>query len=193
MRGFIFDLDACVWTGDGLMPGAADVLALLRGQGRALTFLTNNSRARAATMHAKLKRLGVQATVNEVLTPLEILGRVLDTHVGAAWLVLAMGGPELEAAVVDGGHTLVPMNRYREAQAVVVGNDFDFSYERLTAASRAVAGGAAFLTPNLDPRLPVEGDDFLPGCGAIVEAVAAGAGVWPPVGGEARPPLVGVC
>src|SRR6202158_6235370 len=183
MRGFIFDLDGCVWTGDVLIPGAADVLALIRSQGRALTFLTNNSRARAATMQAKLERLGIQAAVNEVLTPLEILGRVLDAHVGAASRVLAIGGPELEGAVVDGGHSLVSMDRYREAQAVVVGNDFDFSYERLTAAPRAVAGGAAFLTPNLDPQLPVEGDDFLPGCGAIVEAVAARARLRPLLSG----------
>ena len=59
-------------------------------------------------MQAKLERLGVQAAVNEVLTPLEILGCVLDTHVGAASRVLAIGGPELEAAVVDGGHTWCP-------------------------------------------------------------------------------------
>jgi HAD superfamily hydrolase (TIGR01450 family) len=168
LRGFIFDLDGCVWTGDVLMPGAAEVLALLRSQGRAVTFLTNNSRARAFSMQAKLERLGVQAAVNEVLTPLEILGRVLDKHVAPGSRVLAIGGPELEAAVVDGGHVLVSQDRYREAQAVVVGNDFDFSFARLTAASRAVAGGAAFLTPNLDARLPVEGDDFLPGCGALV-------------------------
>lgn len=189
MRGFIFDLDGCVWTGDVLVPGAGDVLALLRSQGRAVTFLTNNSRARAVTMQAKLERLGVQASASEVLTPLEILGRVLDAHVGAASLVLAIGGAELEAAVVDGGHSLVPIDRYREARAVVVGNDFDFSFERLTAASRAVAGGAAFLTPNLDARLPVEGGDFLPGCGAIVEAVAAAAGSRPLVVGKPEPPL----
>ena len=70
---------------------------------------------------------------------------------------------------------------------VVVGNDFDFSYERLTAAARAVAAGAPFLTPNLDPRLPVENGDFLPGCGAIVEAVAAAAGVRPIVVGKPEP------
>jgi len=169
MRGFIFDLDGCVWTGDVLVPGAADVLALLRSQGRALTFLTNNSRARAATMQAKLERLGVQAATDEVLTPLEILGRVIDSHVGPASRVLAIGGPELEAAVVDGGHHLVPVSKYRDA--------------------RAVAGGAAFLTPNLDPRLPVEGDDFLPGCGAIVEAVAAAGCVRPLVVGKPEPPL----
>jgi HAD superfamily hydrolase (TIGR01450 family) len=189
LRGFIFDLDGCVWTGDVLVPGAAEVLALLRSQSRAVTFLTNNSRARASSMQAKLERLGVQAAVNEVLTPLEILGRVLDKHVAPGARVLAIGGPELEAAVVDGGHVLVSQDQYREAQAVVVGNDFEFSYERLTAAARAVAGGAAFLTPNLDPRLPVEGDDFLPGCGAIVEAVAAAGCARPVVVGKPEPPL----
>src|SRR5262249_33925368 len=169
--------------------GAAEVLALLRSQGRAVTFLTNNSRARSATMQAKLERLGVQAAVNEVLTPLEILGQVLDKHVAPGSRVLAIGGPGLAGAIVDGGHALVSQDRYREAQAVVVGNDFDFSFERLTAASRAVAGGAAFFTPNLDARLPVEGDDFLPGCGAIVEAVAAAATLRPIVVGKPEPPL----
>ncbi len=189
MRGFIFDLDGCVWTGEVLVPGAAEVLALLRSQGRALTFLTNNSRARAATMQAKLERLGVQAATDEVLTPLEILGQVLDKHVGPASRVLAIGGPELEAAVVDGGHSLVAVDAYRDAQAVVVGNDFAFTYERLTAASRAIAAGAAFLTPNLDPRLPVEGDNFLPGCGAIVEAVATASCARPLVVGKPEAPL----
>src|SRR4029077_16375421 len=113
----------------------------------------------------------------------------LDRHVGSASRVLAIGGPELEAAVVDGGHSLVPTDHYREARAVVVGNDFDFSYERLTAASRAVAGGAAFLTPNIDPRLPMEHGEFLPGCGAIVEAVATAAGLRPLVVGKPEPPL----
>ena len=38
---------------------------------------------------------------------------------------------------LDGGHTLVPIEQWKDAQVVVVGNDFSFSYERLTAAARA--------------------------------------------------------
>ena len=188
LRGFVFDLDGCVWTGDVLVPGADDVLAFLREQGRGVAFLTNNSRARAATMQAKLNRLGVAAALSEVLTPLEILGEVIATRWGPS-PVLAIGGEELEAALVDAGHRLVPVDRAREAAVVVVGNDFAFSYERLTAAARAIAAGAQFLTPNLDPRLPVEDGEFLPGCGAIVESVAAAAGVRPIVVGKPEPPL----
>src|SRR5256885_3823643 len=143
MRGFIFDLDGCVWTGDVLVPGAADVLALLRSQGRALTFLTNNSRARAATMQAKLERLGVQAATDEVLTPLEILGRVIDSHVGPASRVLAIGGPELEAAVGGGGPHLLPVGQDRGAPAGGGGHDFAVSYQGPTAPPRPPAGGAA--------------------------------------------------
>ena len=188
LKGFVFDLDGCVWTGDVLVPGVAEVLAFLRRQGRGVCFLTNNSRARARTLQAKLERLGVSAMPAEVLTPLEILGEVIAERWGSA-RVLAIGGEELEEALVERGHALVPVERHREATVVVVGNDFGLSYERLTAAARAVAAGAAFVTPNLDPRLPVEGGDFLPGCGAIVEAVAAAAGARPLVVGKPEPPL----
>lgn len=188
MRGLVFDLDGCVWTGDVLTPGASEVLALIRRQGKGLCFLTNNSRARARTMQAKLERLGVQAKEAEVLTPLEILGEVVAQRWGPS-RVLAIGGPELAAVLVEAGHTLVRVDAYREATVVVVGNDFDFSYERLTAAARAVDAGAAFVTPNIDPRLPMEDGQFLPGCGAIVEAVASAAGARPIVIGKPEPPL----
>jgi HAD superfamily hydrolase (TIGR01450 family) len=187
-RGFVFDLDGCIWTGDMLVPGADAVVDLLRRQGRGVCFLTNNSRARSLTIQSKLERLGVPAAVDEVLTPLEILGEVIATRCGPS-KVLAIGGPELEQAVLDRGHSLVPVEAWRDANVVVVGNDFAFSYERLTAAARAVAGGAAFMTPNIDPRLPMENGDFLPGCGAIVESVATAAGVRPLVIGKPEPPL----
>ena len=188
MRGLVFDLDGCVWTGEVLTPGAAEVLALIRRQGKGLCFLTNNSRARARTMQAKLERLGVEAKEAEVLTPLEILGEVVAQRWGPS-RVLAIGGPELAEVLVEAGHTLVPVDAYRDATVVVVGNDFEFSYERLTAAARAVDAGAAFVTPNIDPRLPMEDGQFLPGCGAIVEAVATAAGVRPIVVGKPEPPL----
>src|SRR4029453_18838014 len=155
LRGFVFDLDGCVWTGDVLVRGAAEVLALLRERGRGGSFLTNNSAARSATMQAKLERLGVQAALPEVLTPLEILGEVIDARWGAS-RGLVIGAELLGSTLAESGHTLVPMDRFREAQVVVVGRDPGFTYDRLTAAARAIDGGAHFLPPTLDPRLPLE-------------------------------------
>jgi ribonucleotide monophosphatase NagD (HAD superfamily) len=43
------------------------------------------------------------------------------------------------------------------------------------------------LEVNVDPRLPVELGEFYPGCGSLVEAVAAAAGVAPEVVGKPMP------
>src|SRR5207249_11118283 len=103
--------------------------------------------------------------------------------------VLVIGAPELSAVIAAAGHDVVDVKDYRTASVVAVGNDFDLSYERLTIAARAAARGAPLVTPNVDPRLPIEGGDFLPGCGAVVQAVAVAAGVPPIVVGKPEPPL----
>jgi len=186
-RGFVFDLDGCVWEGSTLLPGAGETLTALHRAGRGVAFLTNNSRATGADVRAKLHRLGL-AWVEHALTPLEILGQVVAERYGPS-RVLVIGAPELAAVVTAAGHEVVDVADFRTATVVAVGNDFDLSYERLTAAARAAAAGAPLVTPNVDPRLPIENGDFLPGCGAIVAAVTAAAGVAPIVVGKPQPPL----
>jgi HAD superfamily hydrolase (TIGR01450 family) len=186
-RGFVFDLDGCVWQGDVLEPGAGETLTALHRAGRGVAFLTNNSRATGADIRAKLHRLGL-AWVEHALTPLEILGQVIAERFGPS-RVLVIGSAELAAVVTAAGHAVVSVPEFRRATVVAVGNDFDLSYERLAAASRAAAAGAPLVTPNVDPRLPIENGDFLPGCGAIVAAVTAAAGVKPIVVGKPEPPL----
>ena len=187
LRGFVFDLDGCVWQGDRLNPGAAETLAALHRAGRGVAYLTNNSRARGADIVAKLRRLGVTPT-EHALTPLEILGDVVTERWGVS-RVLVIGAAELAAVVAAAGHRVVDVKAWRDATVVAVGNDFDLTYERLAAAARAAAAGAPVVTPNLDPRLPLEDGDFLPGCGAIVQAVCAAAEVQPIVVGKPQPPL----
>ena len=187
LRGFVFDLDGCVWNGDVLNPGAAEALAALHRHGRALAFLTNNSRATGGEVRERLHHLGV-SVAQHVLTPLEIIGEVIRERFGHS-RVLTIGGPELSGVIARAGHELVDVKDYREATVVAVGNDFDLSYERVTNAARAAARGAPLVTPNVDPRMPIEGGDFLPGSGATVAAIATAAGVLPVVVGKPEAPL----
>ena len=186
-RGFVFDLDGCVWQGSTLIPGAGETLTALHRAGRGVAFLTNNSRATGAEMCAKLHGLGL-SWVEHALTPLEILGQVVAERYGPS-RVLVIGAPELAAVVAAAGHEVLGVADFRKATVVAVGNDFDLSYDRLAAAARAAAAGAPLVTPNVDPRLPIENGDFLPGCGALVAAVCAAAGVSPIVIGKPEPPL----
>ena len=52
VRGFVFDLDGCVWQGSVLEPGAREALLALHESGRVLGFLSNNSRATGDDLRA---------------------------------------------------------------------------------------------------------------------------------------------
>ena len=187
VHAFIFDLDGCVYIGNTLVPGVQAVLQTLRERGRRILFLTNNSREAGEELQVKLVRLGISARREEILSAVEVAAPFVRDRFGPS-RVLAIGAETLRRLLVDAGHCLVPLEAYRDAQVVVVvGHDFDFDYRKLTAATRAVAGGAAFVAVNRDPRLPVEGGEFYPGCGTLVAAVAAAAGVTPEVVGKPTP------
>ena len=183
----MFDLDGCVWQGSALEPGARGALTALHASGRALGFLSNNSSASGEDLRRRLLEHGIDIA-QHVLTPLDIIGEFITERFGRS-RALVMGAPELVEAVRRGGHQILEFDAYRKTTVVVVGNDFDVSYTRITAAARAVAGGAPLVTPNLDPRLPVENGEFLPGCAVFVEAVAVAAGARPLVVGKPDPSL----
>jgi HAD superfamily hydrolase (TIGR01450 family) len=187
VRGFVFDLDGCVWNGDVLNPGAREVLARLVAAGRRIAFLSNNSRATGDDLRGRLHALGV-TVAEHALTPLDIIGQVIRERWGIG-RVLVVGADEMARAITGAGHETVGFHDWRRASVVAIGNDFDLTYARLTTACRAAAATRALITPNLDPRLPIEDGQFLPGCGAIVRAVAVAAGVEPVVVGKPEAPL----
>ena len=187
IRGFAFDLDGTIWAGPRLLPGAAEIVAAMRGAGLAVVFASNSSRQGSAALARELTRLGVPAAARDVVAAFDLTAAELLQQVGPV-PVLAIGTDDLSGSLAAAGHTPIPPDRWLEARAVVVANDPKFDYGRLRAASRAVAAGAAFFAVNLDARYPVS-DGFDPGCGALVEAVATASRVRPIVVGKPHPRL----
>jgi 4-nitrophenyl phosphatase len=188
LRGFAFDLDGCIWAGPTLLPGAAELVRALRDGGRRVVFVTNSSRELSPALSERLARLGIPTPAAEVLPALELLGETIRRRIGSV-PVLALGTPDLHAVLETAGHAIVGFDAWGRAQAVAVGNDPAFDFGRLRAASRAIAGGAAFFTVNLDPRLPVAPGEFDPGCGALAEAIAVAGGARPIVVGKPHRPI----
>jgi HAD superfamily hydrolase (TIGR01450 family) len=188
LRGFAFDLDGCIWAGSTLLPGAQELVDALRAARRGVVFVTNSSRERAGQIADRLSRLGIPAEARDVLAALDLLGETIRRRVGRA-AVLPLGTREMREVLEAAGHTVVELDDWRRATVVAVGNDPLFDFGRLRAASRAVAGGAALFTVNLDPRLPVAPGEFDPGCGALTEAVAVAGGARPVVVGKPHAPI----
>ena len=64
----MLDLDGCVWVGDACTREAPQAISELRAAGKTLTFLTNDARRSPEDYVRKLWSLGVQASLEEVVT-----------------------------------------------------------------------------------------------------------------------------
>jgi 4-nitrophenyl phosphatase len=188
LKGFAFDLDGTIWAGPRLLPGASEIVSALRGAGIGVVFASNVSRHGAQTLSRRLRDLGIEADPSEILTAFDLVGDEVRRQMGRV-RVLVVGTDELAESLAISGHQALSFDRWREAEAVVVGNDPLFDFDRLRVASRAVAAGAGFFAVNLDARFPVGSGLFDPGCGALAEAVAVAAGIRPVAIGKPHGPL----
>jgi 4-nitrophenyl phosphatase len=130
----------------------------------------------------------VEARPEDVVAAFDLVGREIRRRLGPV-RVLAIGTEELGALLESCGHTPVGIADWHTAQAVAVGIDPDFSYDRLRAAARAVSAGAKFFAINLDARFPVGPHEFDPGCGSLAEAIAVAGGGRPIDIGKPETPL----
>ena len=171
----ILDLDGVIWRGEDPIAGSSEAVGRLREAGHRILFVTNNSSPTVEDVLAKLDSFGVSAESEELVTSSQAAASLLDG--GTA---LVCGGPGVAQALEARGVETV---REGDADAVVVGMHRDFDYDRLTAAFRAVVGGARLIGTNDDPTYPTP-DGPIPGGGSLLAAVATAAGVDPVVAGK---------
>ncbi|MDQ2904915.1 MAG: HAD-IIA family hydrolase [Chloroflexota bacterium] len=184
---YLIDLDGVVYRGNELLPGAKEFVAWLEATHKKYLFLTNNSFATIAQILAKLERLGIAADVDHLMSASQAaIQNIARAIPGGS--VYVVGEQPLMDLVAQQGLRVADVES-EQADAVLVGLDRYFDYEKLTCAIRIVVAGALFVAINRDPLLPVVGG-FLPGTGTLVAAIEAGSGVSPEVVGKPQPLLL---
>ncbi|MER6529368.1 HAD-IIA family hydrolase [Streptomyces sp. NPDC001508] len=168
-RGYAFDLDGTLYLGDELIPGADRVVQELRDAGSRVVFVTNKPLETSASYAAKLTRLGIPATPDDVVSAIDALVRYLRRYHPDATLL-----PVAEHVVTDELHSagFETTPHPERADVVVVSFDRTFDYDKLTRAYQAVRRGAAIVATNPDPYCPTP-DGGLPDCAAMLAAIEA--------------------
>jgi len=192
LRGYdqvILDLDGCVWVGEEAVEGSVEAIATLRTAGKRVAFATNNSWHPGEEHVARLWRLGVQASLADVVTVGGAMQHLLaDTRTGLTAFVI--GSPALTRHVEDAGlKVLNGGDLASRAGVVVVGGTDQVDYDALRTASLAVHRGADFLATARDPTLPTPEGPW-PGTGAIVAAVETASGRQAEIVGKPQPQLM---
>lgn len=184
---YLMDLDGVVYRGNELLPGAREFLDWLAANQKKFLFLTNNSFATGAQILSKLARLGVSTDGTHLLTAGQAAVQNIARRVPGG-TVYVVGEQPLIDLVEEQGLSAVPVDSV-EADAVLVGLDHTFDYQKMANAADAIRNGALFVTINRDPVLPVAGG-FRPGCGSLAAALECASGVSPEVVGKPEPMLL---
>lgn len=118
VRGLLLDLDGVMYVGDDRVPGADDTVRWLRTTGIPHLYLTNTTSRPRSSVIAKLGRLGIPTTPDDILTP---------CVAAAGWLRQngltrpALFVPAATAQDVGGLDTTSTVDAH-DADAVVVGD-----------------------------------------------------------------------
>ncbi|MBA2254789.1 MAG: HAD-IIA family hydrolase [Chloroflexi bacterium] len=181
----LVDLDGVVYRGSEAIPGVAEVLADRVARGDRVIYVTNNSRWHHTEYEERLRSMGAPVAPDSVVTSAR--ATALAVGEGAATdgrrpkVVMVLGGPGLAREIQEAGMRTVdptPDGLAARPDVLVVGVDFDLTYERLTIAARAVREGARFVATNRDATYPTA-ETLAAGAGAIVAAVVVAAGREP--------------
>lgn len=167
-RGWLVDLDGTVYRGEALIPGADAAIAGLRRAGRRVAFLSNKPLFTRADYAAKLTRLGIPTTPDDVINSSLVLARHL-ARLDAAAPVFVIGEPPLQAELRAHGLEVRADHRVRW---VVIAFDRTFDYAKLDTALQAVRGGARLIATNPDRTCPTA-DGEIPDCAGMIAAVEA--------------------
>ena len=186
---FILDLDGCVWIGGEPTPRAVETLEALRDAGKRVAFATNDPRGATEDFVTRLWRLGIKASLRDVVTVGGALQHLLaETRSGRTAFVI--GTPPLRRHVAEAGlRVLNGTDLASRAEVVVVAGTEDLVYDDLRQAALAVRRGADFLATARDPTYP-RPDGLWPGTGAILAAIEVASGREAETVGKPRPQLM---
>jgi len=186
---FILDLDGCVWIGDEPTPRAVEAIAALREAGKEVVYATNDPRSATEDYVARLWRIGIRASVRDVVTVGGAVQHLLaETRSGRTAFVV--GTEALHRHVTAAGlRILNGTDLASRAEVVVVGGTEDLVYDDLRYAALAVRRGADFLATARDPTYP-QPDGLWPGTGAILAAIEVASGRKAETVGKPQPQLM---
>lgn len=185
----LFDLDGVVYVGPHAVPHAAEAISAVRADGVRCSYITNNAARMPETVAEHLRDIGIDCSVDDVVTSPQAAVTLLGDLVPAGSRVLVIGGAGIADELAARGY--VPVRSLDDGPvAVMQGFSPDLGWRDLAEATFAVRAGLPWIATNPDRTFPTP-RGAAPGNGAMVALVAGAAGRGPDaVAGKPEPPLL---
>ncbi len=185
IRHVVLDMDGTLYKGRSIFPYTLPFLASLDRLGIGRTFLTNNTSRSKTDYVEKLRRLGIDATEEQIYTPADSAIVWLRERLGARCIAV-LGTPSLCRQFEEAGFEV----GWDAPDAVIAGFDTTLTYDRLCRAAYWISRGLPFLATHPDLVCPTDEPTVLVDCGSICAALTAATGRQPVVLGKPDPGIL---
>ncbi|MCX8195420.1 MAG: HAD-IIA family hydrolase [Candidatus Micrarchaeota archaeon] len=176
IKAVVFDMDGVIYRGSQAIAGVPQEIARLQKKAKVL-FLTNNATKSRADYVFHLRKFGIRARSEEIMTSAFGVAHYIREKFGRGKQVFAIGeNGLLQELELEAGARLA--REEGKADIVVCALDRQLTYEKLAQATNHLARGAYFIVANSDPALPLE-FGYAPGSGAIAAALITASGRQP--------------
>lgn len=182
IRHVALDMDGTIYLGDSLFPCTLPFLETLERLGITYSFLTNNPTKSLDDYIAKLRRLGVPCTREQMYSTTTATIDYLKTHLPQARRLFLLGTPSMVSQFEEAGFTSCTDSPDDVPDAVVVAFDTTLVYSRLCRCAWWISQkGIPYIATNPDWVCPTDERTILVDCGSICACLEGATGRRPDV------------
>lgn len=175
------DMDGTIYMGSHLFPFTQDFLKLLRDNGIGYSFLTNNPTRSIADYLAKLEKMGIEASEDNMYTTAVATIDYIKANMPEVKRLFVVGTPSMKAEFERAGFELTAPSADDMPEVLVVAFDTTLEYERLCHAAWLASQGLPYIATNPDRVCPTNLPTVLVDCGSLCAGIEHATGRKPDI------------
>ncbi|MFS1663719.1 TIGR01457 family HAD-type hydrolase [Streptococcus sp. zg-JUN1979] len=178
-QGYLIDLDGTIYIGENRIPAGERFVERLQEKNIPYMLVTNNTTRTPEMIQDMLEsKFSVRTALSTIYTAsMATVDYMNDMNRGNS--VYVIGEKGLKDAIFEAGY----IEDKQHPAYVVVGLDWDVTYDKLATATLAIQKGAVFIGTNPDLNIPTE-RGLLPGAGSLLALLEASTRVKPIIIGK---------
>ncbi|MDD2437365.1 MAG: HAD-IIA family hydrolase [Massilibacteroides sp.] len=175
------DMDGTIYKGETLFPFTIPFLNELKEMQIRYSFLTNNPSKSTDDYLSHLRKMGIEATKEEMYTSAQATVDYLKNHFPEMKRLFILGTPSMVREFEQAGFISTSDNPEDEPDGVVIGFDRSLVYPRLCRAAWWIQKGMPYIATNPDKVCPTDLPVTLVDCGSICSCIEKAVGRKPDV------------
>lgn len=179
IRHVALDMDGTIYMGSTVFPFTVPFLEALTRRGIGYSFLTNNPSKGIDEYLARLKRMGIPVTDDNMFSTVAATISYLHHNLPSAKRLFMLGTPSMIQQFEAAGYVATSDSADDRPDAVVVAFDMTLTYSRLCRAAWWISQGLPYLATNPDRVCPTDQPTVLVDCGSICKCLEHATGRTP--------------